>query len=105
MSLGPVGGGAIKISPNFEVHSGLMIGEGIETVLSASKIFQFKPIWSMIDAGNLKKFPVLSDIECLTIAVDNDQAGRDSATECTRRLLEAGLEVITAQTNKANDFN
>ena len=35
MSLGPVGGGAIKISPDFEVHSGLMIGEGIETVLSA----------------------------------------------------------------------
>ena len=105
MSLGPVGGGAIKISPDFEVHSGLMIGEGIETVLSASKIFQFKPVWSVIDAGNLKKFPVLSGVECVTIAVDNDAAGRDAAAECTRRLLEAGFEVITARTNKANDFN
>ena len=105
MSLGPVAGGAIKLSPNFEVHSGLMIAEGIETVFSASKLFQFKPIWSVIDAGNLKKFPVLSGIECITIAVDNDPAGRDAATECTRRLLEAGVEVITAQTNKANDFN
>jgi hypothetical protein len=44
-SLGPVGGGAIKISPNDEVHSGLLIGEGIETVLSASKSFKFKPVW------------------------------------------------------------
>ena len=105
MSLGPVGGGAIKISPNFDVHSGLMIGEGIETVLSASKLFQFKPVWSVIDAGNLKKFPVLSGIECVTVAVDNDPAGRDAATECTRRLLEAEIEVITARTNKANDFN
>jgi hypothetical protein len=25
--------------------------------------------------------------------------------ECTRRLLDAGTEVITARTNKANDFN
>ena len=58
MSLGPVGGGAIEISPDFEVHSGLMIGEGIETVLSASKLFQYKPVWSVIDAGNLQRFPV-----------------------------------------------
>ena len=82
-----------------------MIGEGIETVLSASKLFQFKPAWSMIDAGNLKKFPVLSGVECITIAVDNDPAGKEAAAECTRRLLDAGTEVITARTNKANDFN
>jgi len=105
MSLGPVGGGAIKISPDFEVHSGLLIAEGIETVLSASKIFQFKPAWSVVDAGNLKKFPVLSGVECVTIAVDNDPAGKEAAAECTRRLLDAGTEVITARTNKANDFN
>jgi hypothetical protein len=105
MSLGPVAGGAIKISPDFEVHSGLMIGEGIETVFSASKLFQFKPIWSVIDAGNLEKFPVLSGIKCVTIAVDNDPAGIGAAKQCARRLLEAGIEVITARTNKANDFN
>jgi Toprim domain len=104
-SLGPVAGGAIKISPDFEVHSGLLIAEGIETVLSASKIFQFKPAWSVVDAGNLKKFPVLSGVECVTIAVDNDPAGKEAAAECTRRLLDAGTEVITARTNKANDFN
>src|SRR5262249_39009013 len=57
-SLGPTGGGAIKISPDHEVHSSLLIGEGIETVLSASRRLQFKPLWSLIDAGNLAKFPV-----------------------------------------------
>jgi hypothetical protein len=107
MSLGPVAGGAIKISPDFEVHSGLMIGEGIETVLSASKHFQFKPIWSVIDAGNLAKFPTLSGLESLTIVVDNDANGKgqNAAAECADRYLRADLEVIKTQTTRAKDFN
>jgi hypothetical protein len=105
MSLGPVGGGAIKISPDFEVHSGLMIGEGIESVLAASKHYQFKPVWSLIDANNLSKFPVLSGIECVTIAVDNDAAGEGAASECARCLAQAGIDVITTQTKRVNDFN
>jgi putative DNA primase/helicase len=98
MSLGPVAGGAIKISPNFEVHSGLMIGEGIETVLSASKYYSFKPVWSVIDAGNLAKFPVLSGIESVSVAVDSDDAGQNAAAECVKRLTHNGIEV-------SGDFN
>lgn len=105
MSLGPTSGGAIKISPDDEVHSGLLIGEGIETVLAASKTFQFKQAWSLIDRGNLAKFPVLSGIECVTIAVDNDAPGEEAAAECARRLVGAGIEVISTQTNFAKDFN
>jgi putative DNA primase/helicase len=106
MSLGPVGGGAIKISPDFE-HKGLMIGEGIETVLSASKHYRFKPIWSLIDAGNLAKFPPLSGLECLTIAVDNDANGTRqlAATECSGQYLRADIEVITTQPTRVKDFN
>ena len=95
MSLGRVGGGAIKISPDFEVHSGLMIGEGIETVLSASKLYQFKPIWFLlIDAGNLAKFPTLSGIECVTLAraSSNHAAGMQAAEQCARRLVQSGIE-------------
>jgi hypothetical protein len=107
MSLGPTGGGAIKISPDFEVHSGLLIGEGIETVLAASKVLNFKPVWSIIDKGNLAKFPILAGIETLTIAVDNDASGdgQKAAAECVKRQMEAGIEVITARTNFAKDFN
>jgi hypothetical protein len=103
MSLGPVGGGAIKISS--EVHEGLMIGEGIETVFSASKHYQFKPIWSLIDAGNLAKFPALPGIECITIAVDNDAAGKQAAEQCASRLVQAAIECVTTQTKGVNDFN
>ena len=106
-SLGPTTGGAIKISPDHEVHSGLLIGEGIETVLSASKLLQFKPVWSLIDKNGIANFPVLSGIESVTIAVDNDPGGDGqlAAAECVQRLTQAGVEVITAQTNLVNDFN
>jgi putative DNA primase/helicase len=93
------------ISPDHEVHSGLLIGEGIETVLSASSKFKFKPVWSLIDKNNLSRFPVLSGIGSVTIAVDNDPAGKQAAAECVRRLTESGVEVITARTNLAKDFN
>ena len=106
-SLGPTAGGAIKISPDHEVHSGLLIGEGIETVLSASKLLQFKPVWSLIDKNGIAKFPILSGIESVTIAVDNDPGGdgQRAATECVQRLTQASVEVITAQTNLVSDFN
>ena len=106
-SLGPTAGGAIKISPDHDVHSGLLIGEGIETVLSASKLLQFKPVWSLIDKNGIAKFPVLSGIENVTVAVDNDPGGdgQRAAAECIQRLTQAGTEVITAQTNLVSDFN
>jgi hypothetical protein len=105
MSLGPIAGGAIKISPDFEVHAGLMIGEGIETVFSASKHYCFRPIWSLIGAGNLAKFPPLSGIECVTITVDNDVAGQKAAEQCARRLAESAIECVTTRTTSCNDFN
>ena len=41
--LGPVAGGAIKINADDDVTHGLMIGEGIETVLSArSKTISYR---------------------------------------------------------------
>jgi len=106
-SLGPTGGGAIKISADDEVTNGLLIGEGIETVLSASKTFSFRPAWSVIDKGNLAKFPVLSGVECLTIAIDNDVSGdgQRAAAECINRYVAAGIEVISLRPNLAKDFN
>jgi putative DNA primase/helicase len=107
-SLGPTAGGAIKISPDHEVHSGLLAGEGIETVLSASKELHFKPVWSLIDKGNLAKFPILSGMECLTIPVDNDESGtgQRAALECSRRWTDAGREVFRLIPNQGGeDFN
>jgi putative DNA primase/helicase len=73
------------------VTLGLGIAEGIETALSLAHAYA--PGWATLDAGNLAAFPVLSGIECLTIAVDNDPAGIRAADECAERWHAAGREV------------
>jgi Toprim domain len=107
LSLGPVSAGAIKLSLDGDVTQGLLIGEGIETTLSASLMLKFRPCWSVLSRSGIARFPILSGIECVTIAVDNDETGdgqRDAA-ELVERLTTAGVEAITIQTNLAKDFN
>jgi hypothetical protein len=74
-SLGPIAGGAIKLSLDGDVNHGLLIGEGIESTLSASLILAFRPCWSVLSRSGIAKFPVMAGIECITVAVDNDDSG------------------------------
>jgi hypothetical protein len=102
LSLGPIGGGAIKLSDNAEVGGGLTIGEGLETTIAAMMAPTFyRPAWALLSAGNVASFPVLTGIESLTILVDHDKrdqhgrrAGQRAAVECARRWDAAGREVV-----------
>jgi hypothetical protein len=104
LSLGPIGGGAIKLTPDEEVTTRLGIGEGIETVLSLRNLPEFgaSPVWSVISAGSVESFPVLAGIECLWIAVDNDanRRGQQAAQVCAERWRGAGREVYLVRTYK-----
>lgn len=94
----PIAGGVIRLWPDEAVTAGLGIAEGIETALSLAH--GFTPVWSLIDAGHLAKFPVLNGIEELIIAADNDDAGRKAADECARRwAAHAAVRVISADTD------
>ena len=95
MSLGPMAGCAIKLSPDEDVTHRLAIGEGIETTL-AGMMLGFCPAWTVGAAGGIKKFPVLAGIEALTIFVDADESetGQRSARECSARWTDAGREVV-----------
>jgi len=106
-SLGPTGGGAIQLSPDDEVATGLLIGEGIETVLSLSLRLQFKPVWSVIDKNGVKAFPALPGLEALTVAVDNDKDGgaQRSADEMAKRLSGEGIQIIRKRPVRHKDFN
>jgi Toprim domain len=103
LSLGPIGGGAIKLSDNAEVTTGLTIAEGLETTIAGMMApTWYRPAWSLLSAGNVAAFPVLTGIECLTILVDHDRpdqhgrrAGQKAAAECARRWDAASREVIT----------
>jgi phage/plasmid primase-like uncharacterized protein len=100
-SLGPMAGCVIRLWPDEAVEQGLVLGEGVETVLSAAtKIAHrgtlLQPAWAACSAGNLENFPVLSGVEALTLLVDNDLsgAGQKAAARCAARWSEAGCEVI-----------
>lgn len=96
-TLGPKSNTAIKLCPDADVTLGLAVGEGVETVLSAVHL-GFTPAWALGDANNLRSFPVLSGIDCLTILVDHDEngTGQRAAIETSKRWTAAGREVLRA---------
>jgi putative DNA primase/helicase len=108
MALGPIAGGAVKLTPNAEVSTALGIGEGIESTLSLRRILEFdeSPVWALLSAGGVENFPVLSGIETLWIAVDNDSTGIKKAKSASSRWRDAGREVFCVQPVAAgNDLN
>jgi phage/plasmid primase-like uncharacterized protein len=118
MSLGPMAGCVIRLWSDEAVEQGLVIGEGVETVLSAAtRIWHrgtlLQPAWAVCAANNLKNFPILPGIEALTVLVDHDRpdprdrrAGQEAAAECAARWSAVGRKVIRL-TPKAlgADFN
>jgi putative DNA primase/helicase len=104
MALGAKASAAIKLTADPDVTLGLAVGEGLETVLSAMQL-GFSPAWALSDAGNLRRFPVLSGIECLIIIVDNDESGtgQRAAHECSSRWTSAGREVFRIIPDRRGD--
>jgi hypothetical protein len=112
-TLGPMGGCVIRLWPDEDVTSGLVIGEGVETVLAAATRFThrntlLRPAWATGSAGNLESFPVLSGIDALTVLADHDESGRgqEAARGCGKRWKNAGRKVELLLPNKLDtDFN
>jgi putative DNA primase/helicase len=107
MMLGPVAGGAVKLTPDSFVTTCLGIGEGLETTLSMRLVREFgaAPVWALLTASQIEKFPTLAGIECLWIAVDNDQNGKgqSAAEKCSARWTAAGREVFRVVSNRVGE--
>jgi hypothetical protein len=84
-------GCVVRLWPDDAVTTGLAVGEGVETMLSAAR--GFTPVWSLIDSGNLSAMPVLDGIESLTVVVDHDPGGLKAFDKLAARWHEAGREV------------
>ena len=98
---GPTTTAAIKLWPSSTVTNRLVVGEGIETTLSAALHIPHRgrvlaPAWSCISAGHIGDLPVLDGVETLTILVDNDPSGtgQREAAKCAERWRLAGREVF-----------
>lgn len=97
-------GGVIRLWPDECVTYGLAIAEGIETALSIAH--DYKPVWSVIDAGNMAAFPVLLGIQTLVIGADHDPAGLRAANTCADMWTAAGVDVrVIAPESESRDWN
>ncbi|RQP98099.1 hypothetical protein DF164_31720 [Burkholderia stagnalis] len=98
-------GGAIFLWPSEAVDIALGIAEGIETSLTLARYH--RPVWSLIDAGNLGRFEVLPGIESLTICADNDPCGIKDANTCARRWADSGCEtrIVWVPPDTGTDLN
>jgi hypothetical protein len=103
---GPSRSTAVKLDADCDVTTGLAIGEGIETCLTAHQV-GFRPVWALGDASSIAGFPVLHGIESLTILVENDRNGTNqrAAEQCAERWHAAGREVILVHPRFGNDLN
>ncbi len=110
MALGPISGGAIKLTSDENVTIALGIGEGIESALSLRVLPEWSgsPVWSLLSKNGVREFPVMTAVETLMIAVDHDEQrdGQKAATAATVRWNTAGREVLLAwPTSQGEDIN
>ena len=103
MSLGPVGGGAVRLAPAGERPA---IAEGIETALSVLAATGI-PTWGALSAGGMRQLnlPPLPVACTVIIAADGDPVGRAAACDAAERWVREGRSVRIAEAPAGQDFN
>lgn len=106
MTLGPMWGGAVRLTPDLAAPPALVVGEGIETSASAGLLLGL-PAWAALSAGNLGGGLVLPDgVRAVTIAADADAVGLKEADRAARRWGAEGRTVrVLAPQGAGQDFN
>jgi len=102
--LGPCHGGVVVLSPH-KLDDEIGIAEGIETALSASRLFE-RPVWATLNAGSMAAFEPLGGVGALTIFADNDVAGEKASQACAQEWVATGAFVeIEMPMRDGWDFN
>ncbi len=86
------------------IDEAVLVGEGIETVLSIKGALPELPMVAALSAGHLAAWGFPSGLRRLIIACDNDETGRRASQRLTERAEAAGIEVTTICPLRA-DFN
>ena len=88
MMLGRAKGAVVMLSDPAPVMG---IAEGIETALSAQKLFGM-PVWACMSAPGVASFPIIKVLSQLTIFADHDRAGIKAAVACAKRYQRNGVD-------------
>lgn len=102
---GAMVGSAIRLH-KLNGGSEVVIGEGIETTLSASQITGM-PAWAAMDAGKMEAIIIPEQIRRVVIAADNDESftGQASAYALAKRLKFEGKSVEIMMPPRIGDWN
>jgi hypothetical protein len=103
---GVIRGGTIRLTP-FDPGVELLVGEGIESTLSAMQLFGL-PGWAAISAAGLKSLDLPPEVRSVIIAADNDAggAGQRAALGAYARWRAEGRQVaIKLPPIAGHDFN
>lgn len=101
MMLGPCRGGAVRLA---EVSDLVMIGEGIESVLSAMQATG-KPAWAGLSTSGVRALDLPETIDEVTLLADGDAPGEAAAQHAARRWTRVGRCLRIARPPKGMDFN
>jgi putative DNA primase/helicase len=103
-SLGPIGGGAVRLAPPGEA---LLVAEGIETALAAM-VATGLPGWSALSTSGMLALRLPPAVRIVIILADNDLngAGEQAAHAAAQRWLAEGRRVRIAKPSElGSDFN
>ena len=93
-SLGPIGGGAVRLAQATET---LLVGEGIETCLAAMQATA-QPAWAALSTSGLVALALPPIVQAIIILADNDAngAGERAARAAAQRWLGEGRRIRIA---------
>jgi len=100
-AMGQLLGNAVRIDPASDV---LVVGEGIETMLSIREAVPGLPVWAALSSAHLGALLLPEPLQHLYIACDRDPAGQRAAERLTARATEAGIPVTLLEP-RLGDFN
>lgn len=100
--LGPVAETAIMLT---EATDRLVVGEGIESSLSALQLGYGSGVWAMGSAGAIARLPVLNQVKHLVLLEERDSASANAVSDCGHRWTRAGRHVSVVLPTIGKDLN
>ena len=105
LSLGPIGGGAVRLVE--PAGDALLVGEGIETTGAAVKVLSWRGgAWAALSTSGLRTVRIPGSIRDLVIAADRDSngAGQRAAGELAARVEATGRTCEVWMPDRIGDF-
>lgn len=100
-ALGALAGNAVRFGA---ITDTLIIGEGLETVLSLRRAFPMLPLAAALSAQHLRAFRIPREVKRLIITADRDEAGLTAAIALQQRAQAEGIEARLLLPRRT-DFN